>query len=103
MKRVLVSSLLLAALGVVAPARAALCEAPRCVDLLVPVPATLKVPDTHVRVLLPDGYSGTGPGYPVLYLLHGAGDTYKTWSENTDIISFFRTTRVIIVMPDGGR
>lgn len=103
MKRILVVAVLLGALGAVAPARAALCEAPRCVDVLVPVPAGLKVPDAHARVLLPDGYSASGPGYPVLYLLHGVGDTYKTWTENTDVIAAYRSTRVIIVMPDGGR
>ena len=103
MKRRLIVAILFAALSVVAPARAALCELPRCVDVLVPVPAGLKVPDAHARVLLPDGYSPTGPGYPVLYLLHGAGDTYKTWSENTDVISYASSMPVIIVMPDGGR
>jgi S-formylglutathione hydrolase FrmB len=102
-KRVLVVALLLGALGVVAPARAALCAPPRCIDVEVPVPAGLTVPDAHVRVLLPDGYDPGGPGYPVLYLLHGAGDTYQTWTQNTDAIDFFRGTRVIIVMPDGGR
>ena len=85
------------------PAHAAVCEAPRCLDVQVPVPAGMIVPDSHVRVLLPEGYDPNGPGYPVLYLLHGAGDTYRTWSENTDVIAFSDAYRVIIVMPDGGR
>jgi len=103
LKRALAASLLLAAFSVVAPARAALCSAPRCVDEVVPVPVGLRVPDTHVRVLLPDGYDTSGRRYPVLYLLHGAGDTYQTWTQNTDVIEAFRAANVIIVMPDGGR
>jgi diacylglycerol O-acyltransferase/trehalose O-mycolyltransferase len=102
-KRVLVASILLAALGVVSPARSALCAPPRCIDVVVPVPAGLRVPDAHARVLLPNGYDPNGPGYPVLYLLHGAGDTYRTWSENTDVITAYASLPLIIVMPDGGR
>ena len=42
-----------------APALAdAVCPAPRCLDVVVPVPAGLVVPDSTVRVLLP---TVTGP------------------------------------------
>jgi len=102
-KRILSAAILFGTLAVIAPARAALCAPPNCIDLAVPVPAGLKVPDPHIRVLLPDGYDPGGPGYPVLYLLHGAGDTWQTWSQNTDVISFAKSQRVIVVMPDGGR
>jgi diacylglycerol O-acyltransferase / trehalose O-mycolyltransferase len=79
-------------------------SAPRCVDVAVPVPAGLSVPENHVRVFLPTGYDPQGTAtYPVLYLLHGAGDTYKTWSENTDAFTFTADKNVIVVMPDGGK
>lgn len=83
------------------PARAA-CEPPRCFDVVVPVRATLSVPDSTVRVLLPMGYDASLRRYPVLYLLHGAGDTYATWTENTDVEEFSAGYPVIVVMPDGG-
>jgi S-formylglutathione hydrolase FrmB len=79
------------------------CGPPRCLDVAVPYPSTLKVPDDHVRILLPPHYNPSGPGYPVLYLLHGAGDTYRSWTDNTDVASFSQRFRLIVVMPDGGR
>jgi diacylglycerol O-acyltransferase/trehalose O-mycolyltransferase len=84
------------------PPRAA-CAAPRCIDVAVPYPSSLKVPEDHVRIVLPAGYARLGPGYPVLYLLHGAGDTYRTWVENTDLLDFTKHFKLIVVMPDGGR
>src|SRR5919202_4142916 len=33
-----------------------------------------------VNVLLPDGYDGKRT-FPVLYLLHGHGDTYNSWVD----------------------
>jgi S-formylglutathione hydrolase FrmB len=69
-------------------------------------PAGVTVADDHVNVLLPTGYcdpSNSTVRYPVLYLLHGAGDTYKAWSTNTDLVPFSKPYKLIIVMPDGGR
>ena len=86
-----------------AVAQDGVCTPPACVDVTVPVPDGLKVPDPRVRVLLPDGYGDGCLRYPVLYLLHGAGDTYRTWSENTDVVEFTRDLPVIVVMPDGGK
>jgi S-formylglutathione hydrolase FrmB len=57
--------------------------------------------DTHVRLVLPDGY-GSAP-VPVVYLLHGVGDTYKTWVANTDVETFAPGQGALVVMPDGGR
>jgi diacylglycerol O-acyltransferase/trehalose O-mycolyltransferase len=85
-----------------APARAA-CDPPRCVDLVVPLPKRVRVPDSTVRVILPVGYDTTHARYPVLYLLHGAGDTYATWTEETDVQDFTAQFPLIVVMPDGGR
>jgi diacylglycerol O-acyltransferase/trehalose O-mycolyltransferase len=85
-----------------APADAA-CPPPRCLDAAVPVPPGIVVPERTVRVILPVGYDPDGPRrYPVLYLLHGAGDTYRSWTERTDVLRFSRRFPLIIVMPDGG-
>ena len=78
-------------------------NAPRCIDVDIPVPQGLIVPESHVRVFLPAGYATSGKSYPVLYLLHGAGDTYKTWSSNTDVYELTASLDLIVVMPDGGR
>ncbi|HYC22671.1 MAG TPA: hypothetical protein VEI94_08205, partial [Candidatus Bathyarchaeia archaeon] len=55
------------------PSAQAACDPPRCFDVVVPVPSTIAVPDSTVRVLLPVDYGTTAKRYPVLYLLHGAG------------------------------
>lgn len=85
------------------PARAdTSCPPPRCATIAVPVTLGLKVPDNHVRVILPVAYSDSET-YPVLYLLHGAGGSYTEWTDNTDVVSFSSAYRVIIVMPDSGK
>jgi S-formylglutathione hydrolase FrmB len=78
------------------------CPAPRCRDLSVPVPSTIKVPDSTVRVLLPAGYAKTHRRYPVLYLLHGVGDSFKTWTQMTDVVALTQSYDLIVVMPDSG-
>jgi S-formylglutathione hydrolase FrmB len=69
---------------------------------VVPVPPDLTVPDSTVRILLPADYDATRDRYPVLYLLHGAGDTFASWTEQTDVQDFSAQFPLIIVMPDGG-
>jgi S-formylglutathione hydrolase FrmB len=76
---------------------------PRVMTESVPVPATVHVIDAHINVILPVGYCTSSQHYPVLYLLHGAGDTYKSWVANTDAVSASSPYPLIIVMPDGGR
>jgi S-formylglutathione hydrolase FrmB len=83
------------------PARGA-CDPPRCVQAVVPLPHDVTVPDSTVRVLLPSGYESGHTRYPVLYLLHGQGDTFATWTDMTDVEAFTATLPVIVVMPDGG-
>jgi S-formylglutathione hydrolase FrmB len=81
----------------------AVCDPPRCTDVVVPVPRKLRVPENTVRVLLPEGYRDSRARYAVLYLLHGAGDTYATWTDATDVQAFSADFPLIIVMPDGGK
>lgn len=91
------------------PARPAPKPPAPCTDGLstvaVPVPPGVHVADNRVDVYLPPAYcapSDLHDDFPVLYLLHGVGDTYAAWSTNTDLVSFARSYDVIIVMPDGG-
>jgi S-formylglutathione hydrolase FrmB len=72
--------------------------APRLLDFTLSTDA-LAGP-THVRVLLPAGYRDSRKRYPVLYLLHGAGGSYASWSEAAAKLA--RTRPLIVVMPDGG-
>lgn len=70
---------------------------------------TIDAPSAHVagpalkaNVLLPDGYDGTTE-YPVLYLLHGAGENHNSWVTKGDILNTAKGLDAIVVMPDGGR
>lgn len=58
-------------------------------------------------VYLPDGYENSGEEYPVLYLLHGASDTFRAWAEKGSVqaiadqeIRAGFALPMIIVMPD---
>jgi S-formylglutathione hydrolase FrmB len=55
-------------------------------------------------VLLPDGYSPKRR-YPVLYLMHGHGDSYWSWfaPKNGDLVNTARSFPGIVVMPEGGQ
>ena len=69
----------------------------------MPLPAGVHVPDDRVNVLLPDAYcSHARERFPVLYLLHGAGDTWQSWASRTDVVRFAARYPVIVVMPDAG-
>jgi S-formylglutathione hydrolase FrmB len=56
-----------------------------------------------VRLILPAGF-GSDPAarYPVLYLLHGAGDSSSGWDSSTDVRSLVAGAPVLVVMPEGG-
>ena len=78
--------------------------APCVVERQVPIPAgaELGAVDPSVRILLPSAYDGRRR-LPVVYLLHGVGDTFRTWVDNTDVETFAAGLGAIVVMPDGGR
>jgi S-formylglutathione hydrolase FrmB len=74
----------------------------RLVELTLRTPALAA--DTHVRVLLPAGYDSSGrTRYPVLYLLHGAIDDYKSWTDKGDAEAITKGLPLIVVMPDAGQ
>ena len=57
---------------------------PRLVDLRVRSPALKRV--ASVRLRTPAGWRPDATRtWPVLYLLHGCCDTYRSWSQATDI------------------
>ena len=62
----------------------------------------LLVERTHARVLLPRGYSRSTRRYPVLYLLHGAVDDYRSWTTKGDAEALTAGLPLIVVMPDTG-
>ena len=58
-----------------------------------------------VRITLPEGYDPASPRrYPVLYLLHGASSSYRSWYRDSaaDILAS-SSSDLIVVMPDGGK
>lgn len=60
--------------------------------------------ELRVNVFLPDGYDRGGK-FPVLYLLHGHGDSYSSWANpnNGDLMNVARGFPGLIVMPEGAQ
>lgn len=50
------------------------------------------------RVYLP-ALHPPGQKFPVIYLLHGGGADYRSWSNQSDVVQYARTG-LILVMPD---
>lgn len=58
---------------------------------------------TRLRVILPTGYAEHPERrYPVLYLLHGAFDDYRSWVDKGAAENASEPYQMIVVMPDGG-
>jgi S-formylglutathione hydrolase FrmB len=70
---------------------------PRIVDLTVRSPALGRT--AKVRLLEPD--RGSRP-WPVLFLLHGCCDSYKSWTRSTDVEEVPALRHALVVMPEGG-
>ncbi|WP_447648108.1 alpha/beta hydrolase [Microbacterium forte] len=63
--------------------------------------------ETGVRILLPPGYDDDREmRYPVLYLLHGGGESFRTWTSPDDgagrAEEIVGDRPLVVVMPDGG-
>lgn len=72
----------------------------RTLDLTITSPSTERS-TSHVRLLLPSGWSRTATRtWPVLFVLHGGFDDYKSWTSKTDIEQLAASRQAIIVMPD---
>lgn len=58
---------------------------------------------TSIRVLLPQGYDAdSARQYPVLLLLHGCCDDYRSWVDKGRAEQLSAPYPLIVVMPDGG-
>src|SRR4051794_24899056 len=70
----------------------------------VPPEAPAQPQSLPVNVLLPDGYDPSRR-YPVLYLMHGHGDSYWSWfaQKNGDLVHTAAGFPGIVVMPEGGQ
>lgn len=54
-------------------------------------------------VILPNSYFYSNHNFPVVYLLHGAGDDYKGWLEIApELVQYADQNNFIIVCADGG-
>ena len=74
---------------------------PRLTELTMSTAALAK--PTHVRVLVPAGYDANPQRrYPVLYLLHGSFDDYRSWTDKGDAEKITAGLQAIVVMPDNG-
>jgi diacylglycerol O-acyltransferase / trehalose O-mycolyltransferase len=75
--------------------------APRELDLTIRSPALGR--HAMVRLLTPRGWTRRPQRrWPVLYLLHGCCDTYKSWTRSTRIEQMAQLRHVLVVMPEGG-
>ena len=64
------------------------------------VPSAAMNKNVPINVILPDSYLSNSSGtFPVLYLLHGAGDNQDTWLKNTPIGSLADQYGIIVVCP----
>lgn len=54
------------------------------------------------NIVLPPDYATSDERYPVLYLLHGAGQNYTSWSRMGVPFYAAEIGDLIVVMPDGG-
>ncbi len=71
------------------------------------IPSKILKMDRKFAVYLPADYETSGRSYPVLYLLHGAGDDQTGWVQFGEVkliadkaIAEGKCTAMIIVMPD---
>jgi len=74
---------------------------PRLTQYTATSPALGKA--TNIRVLLPAGYAAeSARRYPVLLLLHGCCDDYRSWVDKGRAEQLTAPYPLIVVMPDGG-
>ena len=72
---------------------------PRVTEYAVNSPALAGT--TRLRVIFPTGYAENPTRrYPVLYLLHGAFDDYRSWVDKGAAESATEPYQMLVVMPD---
>jgi diacylglycerol O-acyltransferase / trehalose O-mycolyltransferase len=74
---------------------------PRMRDLTIDSPALGRT--AEVRLLLPRRFQAQPTRrWPVLWLLHGCCDTYRSWTRSTDVEELAELADVLVVMPEAG-
>ncbi|MFD9893754.1 alpha/beta hydrolase [Amycolatopsis sp. NPDC059027] len=74
----------------------------RLLDLTISSPALAAT--VPVRLLLPASWTpAPKKTWPVLYLLHGSGDDYTSWTRSTDVEELTGHSEMLVVMPSAGR
>lgn len=107
MRRIAAAILFVLTLAGLQPVLAASNAAPAVAEVRVS-PVRVKVHsaamnrDIPVSVSLPKGYADSGLSYPVLYLLHGAGDDEMGWYTRTPVQELSDTYGIIVVTPSVG-
>jgi S-formylglutathione hydrolase FrmB len=70
-------------------------------DLTIDSPALGRT--AEVRLLLPRRFQAQPTRrWPVLWLLHGCCDTYRSWTRSTDVEELAELADVLVVMPEAG-
>ena len=70
----------------------------------IKIPASKMKRKISATLILPDTYkTATKKHFPVLYLLHGAGDTHVKWVQETDIAALADQYQMIVLCPNAGR
>jgi len=70
----------------------------------VKIPASKMGRSISATVILPDSYkSSSTERFPVLYLLHGAGDSNQKWNKETNIAALADQYKMIVISPNAGR
>jgi alpha-glucoside transport system permease protein len=75
---------------------------PRVRDLTIDSPALGR--SAKARLLLPRRFQAQPHRrWPVLWLLHGCCDTYRSWTRSTDVEELAGLADVLVVMPEAGQ
>jgi len=70
---------------------------------VISVPSQKMGKEVPVTMILPEGYKTSTQELPVVFLLHGAGDTHAKWNDSTDVAELSDEYGVIFVCPCGDR
>lgn len=77
-------------------------SAPQARPVRIQVPSAVMKRAIPAAVALPNGYAESTAAYPVVYLLHGAGDNEMGWYSRTPVQEMADTHGVIVVSPSVG-
>jgi S-formylglutathione hydrolase FrmB len=95
-------ALLMACMTPLRAADATVVPAPLAQPKRLQVPSAVMKRDIPASVTLPKGYAQSGLSYPVIYLLHGAGDDEMVWTARTPVQELADTYGIIVVTPSTG-